>query len=1193
MNNVLIEELNRLIRDKKYNEIVSSFTFDDRIEFVKNYEISASSYSNEIFKSIFTREEATLLYKNRIDEFDDVSIVYVISPLDDDEKEKYLSGVRETGSNEPIIKTFTSDEKKIEHLSEISEDFDKALLVSEFRLDEDKIKCLDYLVSIRYLKKIIESFISEENKLKELYRIIDDEDRLSIIEDFSSDELKLMALKYITNDEKKIEVISGFKSDELKQTLLSNISRITSATKEEIKKSPNDLYKSILIKQLKTDEEKLSMLGELDDEYYRLGIIKEFKSDELKLNAMNYIESQYVKVEVLQSLIYLPYETAIKYISTMTSDSLKAQTIHLLSTDMEKEKCLSLLTTDSAKSHIIRRFDEDLYKQRAIDKIEIEGYKADIILSINSKKIVFEETKKLANKSYKLFIAQRHSQNILSLQILALCDVPFSYLKRVIDNYQFFPNYIGECQSFIDTYSKALKLNPNHLTTFIAKFGLKTLKYIDNHNLKSLINLDEEMFNKYIDLLTSQDTKLNMDVVNDMINSYLSFKFKIENKDLYNTFPMLKSIIDDGREEELSKTIQFILESIKNFTTQEQSKKMTKIMNEIMNNYTNFDGFIKKLMQQDIDALNKLHEITNYYLMQCKNYYINCEMDKTLSSMKLKKIYNKNALIKHLVEKQITYKSLLEVVKLNKEKLDKDSRELVDDEELLRKVFEFKRNPNVQFENNAIRSRVIQNLVAFNGIFSRLYELDLLPSPNYGDIKFEYAPYDATNEEYITLVCNIDTQHLCNLMKDSDTYNSLVEVLKKYRFLGFGSIFDKKLESMGLIDGIEASYILINYYEVIKEYVDSLNINNLNIPIINMLKLISAYGESSIKYKKLFGEEDYLLIKSNPAPESASNILDEDRLRIASNYVKKLYQKEYVTIPSFDQDVTLENGKVINVVVGNNTNIINITYGERTGACMRIGGNAESLLNFCITNPNGFHIRFSNESNQLISRVSGFRNGNTVFLNELRYSKDKNYSDADLVNCCCKVSNMLIDLTKDSMYPIENVIISKSYALLADKERACLPLTVSNIKSGLGDFYSDVSSMNAVVLAKKDNTKELEIRLGPQNAEMYKPVRDKICRYSGSDIQQIQEHKLKLEIINQLLDDIDFCDVMCEEEEMSNLKSASFGEDWYVIIDNDCNIRKYVMPNSLNKTYAENEMNDEIKLMSKKIQSIDSARSHK
>ena len=68
---------------------------------------------------------------------------------------------------------------------------------------------------------------------------------------------------------------------------------------------------------------------------------------------------------------------------------------------------------------------------------------------------------------------------------------------------------------------------------------------------------------------------------------------------------------------------------------------------------------------------------------------------------------------------------------------------------------------------------------------------------------------------------------------------------------------------------------------------------------------------------------------------------------------------------------------------------------------------------------------------------------------------------------------------------------------------------------------------------------------------------------------------------------------MCEEEEMSNLKSASFGEDWYVIIDNDCNIRKYVMPNSLNKTYAENEMNDEIKLMSKKIQSIDSARSHK
>ena len=47
---------------------------------------------------------------------------------------------------------------------------------------------------------------------------------------------------------------------------------------------------------------------------------------------------------------------------------------------------------------------------------------------------------------------------------------------------------------------------------------------------------------------------------------------------------------------------------------------------------------------------------------------------------------------------------------------------------------------------------------------------------------------------------------------------------------------------------------------------------------------------------------------------------------------------------------TLKNGKKINIVVGNFSNIINLTYGERTGACMRIGGAGKSLFNFCLTN---------------------------------------------------------------------------------------------------------------------------------------------------------------------------------------------------------------------------------------------------
>ena len=77
---------------------------------------------------------------------------------------------------------------------------------------------------------------------------------------------------------------------------------------------------------------------------------------------------------------------------------------------------------------------------------------------------------------------------------------------------------------------------------------------------------------------------------------------------------------------------------------------------------------------------------------------------------------------------------------------------------------------------------------------------------------------------------------------------------------------------------------------------------------------------------------------------------------------------------------------------------INLTLGERTDACMRVYGHANSLLTFTCTNPKGFHIRFENEDGEFISRVTGYRLGNTVILNQLRLSLDNNITNADIEN---------------------------------------------------------------------------------------------------------------------------------------------------------------------------------------------------
>ena len=119
--------------------------------------------------------------------------------------------------------------------------------------------------------------------------------------------------------------------------------------------------------------------------------------------------------------------------------------------------------------------------------------------------------------------------------------------------------------------------------------------------------------------------------------------------------------------------------------------------------------------------------------------------------------------------------------------------------------------------------------------------------------------------------------------------------------------------------------------------------------------------------------------------------------------------------------------KKMQVIVGIFTHHSNITHGERTGACMRIGGVGESLFDFCLGNTNGFHILFrDSQAVEYIFRVSGFRNGNTVFLNGLRVSCNLDaYSNEEVVAACQRVAELLIEKSKESTCPK----ILKSYEI--------------------------------------------------------------------------------------------------------------------------------------------------------------------
>ena len=140
-----------------------------------------------------------------------------------------------------------------------------------------------------------------------------------------------------------------------------------------------------------------------------------------------------------------------------------------------------------------------------------------------------------------------------------------------------------------------------------------------------------------------------------------------------------------------------------------------------------------------------------------------------------------------------------------------------------------------------------------------------------------------------------------------------------------------------------------------------------------------------VELKRLVGSSEYFDFISN----RANNVANFDRItreNVLGSVIDYLYINNKIPVPGMDDILEVDNKK-INIIVGNRTNSFNICGGELSGSCMRIGGIGEGLFLFALMNNNWFHIRFEDPiTHEYISRVTGFRNGNTLFLNQLRDS---------------------------------------------------------------------------------------------------------------------------------------------------------------------------------------------------------------
>ena len=483
----------------------------------------------------------------------------------------------------------------------------------------------------------------------------------------------------------------------------------------------------------------------------------------------------------------------------------------------------------------------------------------------------------------------------------------------------------------------------------------------------------------------------------------------------------------------------------------------------------------------------------------------------------------------------------------------------IENKELINKIIKYRKDP---LNNKQLLVEVKPYLKFFTNIIEKT--VSVLSLKNFSnDLPIpKTILYNKVDVNFIiNILMYLDIDKLKKgLFNDEKLFAQFEKLWNQYKIGGWGNNFDNLLDNAYVDFNGEIVASFITYFgSLIKD-------SNLSLP--DYFNKASTYCTESKKYSNLFESFVFKYIASNPGPNSSS-MLKEKRIEESMDLLKFIrLKRKYVTIPPMDEDFKLSSGKIINIVVGNFSDPINLIYGELTGSCMRVGGAGESLFNYCLKDMNGFHIKFSNPSTgKFVSRVSGYRNGNTVFLNELRFSKDAAYDNNDIVEACQLLADKMIEMSKGSPLPIENVVISPNYAM----EKVAKNYNLSNVEDSqisLGDFYTDVTS-NSLILSTISKNDELFFFKPSRNNPKYNVQRGKIVKKFGGDLKNYLIHLMTLD---QFLSG-----TQIENISIKTNKEYSYGfvgEDWCVMVDDNGNIHQYIMNNSLNKKQAYQEMQE-------------------
>lgn len=372
-----------------------------------------------------------------------------------------------------------------------------------------------------------------------------------------------------------------------------------------------------------------------------------------------------------------------------------------------------------------------------------------------------------------------------------------------------------------------------------------------------------------------------------------------------------------------------------------------------------------------------------------------------------------------------------------------------------------------------------------------------------------------------------------------------------------------------------------------------INANNIFEIINNMPTIVSLAKDFKINISN-FNELSSIQTMSKCANETSISVLGKDIIQklckyrdytckdeekiieLATELVCEMPKKDKSTVPYISGEIS--NYKYSMYDSLDETLLL---AGINTEACFRVDGNDHDFLHYCALNKNGFVIKITDYFGNFIARASGFRNGNAVYINQLRtiYDEGGNYYRGEYENEQNDIIETFKQACKDIVSVSQNnpkekdkidfVFVTQSYALddypsnVSDNVELTIGGTpmdnesedwykyinnTNNLRESKenGYFCTDYGDYPIICFASSKEKKEIVPKdIKPKNVPaLYERKRNKILVTSTLDLEVYKKIN-KINAIKRYHENKDY-----QEVEIPIGSVIYTGDNWFIIFNN-------------------------------------------